>query len=379
MGWQYLLWKERCIKMASSLCFSRNSRLLLVLVLFLSFLPCNQINAADVFTQIPGDIDFILTVDVAKILASRHYKVMEAEMMKDDLRKAKYEFFVKTTGIDPARDIQSAHLFLKAPEKAAAKSDVAVKPEIAILVKGNFKADSILPILKVKMAEKKIDIKEETYNGIRMWHGKNNRGEEMGFAFLNDGSSVLGNTDMLRTVMDLSVSKDKNPVNLYANSSLMGLVKPMIGQKMVWMAANLPQGAKEAAAANPRMQIFKSVESITFTLDVEENFAAVLKVLASGEKEASEVFGVLNGYLMMGRMLAGAKPLVGELLKNLTASVEGVTTMVDFTVKFDDLKAVIEKVRNMGQAMGNSSAPAPASTPAPVSAPSDTDEGASIK
>ena len=116
--------------------------------------------------------------------------------IKEDKNQAKYQEFIKETGIDPQKDIHGLAVAL-----AGQAEGTAAKQEAVVVVSLKYDKDLLLAKMKKDGAE----IKEETYQGVVVYSGlKAEPGKPPASAAFLDASTVVVGTDgMVRKVIDV--------------------------------------------------------------------------------------------------------------------------------------------------------------------------------
>jgi len=264
-------------------------------------------DAEDMLNLIPVDVEGVFFVDAHKAMSTE----FADKIIKEDENYQKYLEFVEKSGIDPQKDIYYIALGIAGDLEGENQEGVAV-------VNMKYDADTILGLVREKMAEEEQEMEEEEYEGMtiyKIWQ----EGEPMAFSMINE-SNIVGGTEIhVKSVLDV-MNKKKD--NVFKNEKLAAIIEKTNKDAMVWGAMLLPAETMEkAASANPMMGALKSISAIALYFDYG-NQMLTAEILAMGPDSESnkQVADALTGIKSFGAMAAGEKPEIGELLNAIQIS-----------------------------------------------------------
>jgi len=223
----------------------------------------------------------------------------------------KYQEFVEKSGIDPQKDIYYVALGIAGDLEGEDQEGVAI-------VNMKYDADTVMGLIREKVAEEEQELGEEEYEGMtiyKIWE----EGKPMAFSMINE-SNIVGGTEIhVKSVLDV-MNKKKD--NVFKNEKLAAILNKTNKDAMVWGAMLLPAETMEkAASSNPMMGAMKSISAIALYFDYK-NQTLTAEIMAMGPDAASnkQVAEALTGIKSFGAMAAGEKPEIGELLNAIQIS-----------------------------------------------------------
>ena len=258
-------------------------------------------DAEDMLNLIPADVQGVFFVDAHKAMSTEFAE----KMIKDDENYQKYMEFVEKSGIDPQKDIYYAAIGIAGELQGENQEGVAV-------VNMKYDADTLLGLIREKMAEEEQQMEEEEYEGMtiyKIWQ----EGQPMAFSMINESNIVGGNEVHVKSVLDV-MNKKKD--NVFKNEKLAAIIDRTNKDAMLWGAMLLPEEAMEqAASANPMMSALKSINAVALYFDYENKMIKA-EIMAMGPDAESnkQVAEALIGIKSFGAMAAGERPEIGELL-----------------------------------------------------------------
>lgn len=285
----------------------------------------------DMLSLLPMNAQGVLFVNVNQAMSIEAADKMIRE--SDDYQK--YMEFVEKTGIDPQKDIFYV---------AAAMTGLGGDEEKGVaVINMKYDRDTILPLIKEKMAEEGKELMEMEYSGLTIYKVEKEEAaepveqeeeqeiqqeqqekedkelEEGAFAFLDSSNIVIGSEEEVKSVIDIS---QKKADNLYKNQALADLLAKTNKEGILWGAILIPaEAAKKAAEENPMMSSFAAMEAASFLFDYKnQNILAEIKLMSDNEENNKKIADALNGLKAFGGMLAAEKPEIGELMNKIEIS-----------------------------------------------------------
>ncbi len=257
--------------------------------------------AEDMLNLIPVDVQGVFFVDANKAMNTEFAN----KMIQENEDYQKYQEFVAKSGIDPQKDIYFVAIGVAGELEGEDQEGVAV-------VNMKYDRDTVLGLIKEKLAEDEQELEEEEYEGMtiyKIWE----EGKPMAFSMINESNIVGGNETHVKSVLDV-MNKKKD--NVFKNEKLAAIINKTNKDAMVWGAMLLPEETMEkAASANPMMGALKSINAIALYFDYK-NQMITAEIMAMGPDADSnkQVAEALTGIKSFGAMAAGEKPEIGELM-----------------------------------------------------------------
>ncbi len=305
--------------------------------------------AGSVLDLIPMDTALVVNMNFGKLLSTEAIKKQVDEGMSKQTpeQKKAYTDFVTKTGIDPLKNLKEVVVFIAG--KAEGKAD---KPKGGVFITGAFDIEKILKAIKddPKAAADTVIEKFEGFDAIK---GKKDP-ESIGI-FLDNGTALIGNTDVVKSVAEVKAGKGKNLSN---NTAFGNVLKKTDANASVWGVGLIPQTLKDQAKANPQAAPLAAINALffSFNYDPDLNFSFTGEVDKKENMDA--VMTSLNGFLAMIKMMGAQSPEAAEVLNLIKVEAADTSAKVSLNVakaKLDEIKKKIEEKMK--------AAPAPAVAP----------------
>ena len=263
--------------------------------------------------------------------------------------------FLKETGIDIERDIDTVVASMSAAEK-----------EAVVLVRGRFNEGQIESLLRQGTGD------VEQYQGIRVVTGAPkppammdgadgtmprdvaNPGEHtMSVAFLETGLLAIGQTAAVKRAIDSKVSGQ----NVTTNGELMKYVNDIRGGQSAWAVGRMDAMKQQADIPEQVLQHMPAVQWVALTTQINGGVTGSIRADTLDDAAAENLRDVIRGGLAMGRLVSGQDQKFKMLLDSLQMSGTGKTVALTFSVSPEmvDVLAGLAQLSDMQ--------PKPATTP----------------
>jgi hypothetical protein len=279
-----------------------------------SFVACGKkVEGPGAGTAVTGNLLNLLPKNVQGVIVFDFNRAINMpfadKAIKEDKNQAKYQEFIKETGIDPQKDIYGIALAL-----AGQTEGMAAKQEGVVVVSLKYNKDLLL----AKMKKDGDEIKEETYEGVVIYSGvKTEPGKPpASAAFLDASTALVGTDDMVRQVIDVSRKKGENVLK---NDALAAIIKTANKGALVWSAFAIPEEAtKKLAQSNPMMSALEGMKAMTLFFDYKDKtYLFEIKTQGGDETKNTQLAGMLTGFKALGAGAAAKNPDIGELLNRI--------------------------------------------------------------
>ena len=312
--------------------------------------------AADITKMIPEDTDFILQVNVAKILAMPEIqKQINDEFEKQADQKKTYEEVKAKSGFDPLKDLTNVVLF-SSGKVLDGKEAVG-----GALIEGKYDIEKIIKVIKEDENAKK-DVDVTVVDGFNCVVPKNSK-DGYGM-FLDNQYVVVGSQTGVDAVKAVKMGKGKTIEN---NKAFIAILNKIDSKSTISGAGILPQAFKEKCKQNPNAAAFANIDSFFFDFNNDKNMVFNLNAEVDKAENVNNVLTQVNGFVAMIKMFASqAGPEISEAVNMLTASNTGTTIKLSLDIpaeKVAEIKAKLqEKAKQMEQQKleqqkGNENAP----------------------
>ena len=239
--------------------------------------------------------------------------------------------FLKETGIDIERDIDTVVASVSADQKAA-----------VVLVRGRFNEGQIESLLRQNAG----DVQE--YKGIRIATGARhevaaatdgtvtevprdvviNHDQPPAVAFLETGLLAIGSLDSVKSAIDAKGSGQ----NVTTNSELMTYVNGIRGGQSAWAVGRFDAIKQAAELPDQISQHIPAVQWVALTTHFNGGVTGSIRADAIDDAAAENLRDVIRGGLAMGRLVSGEDQKLKLLLDSMQMSGTGKTVALTFSV-----------------------------------------------
>lgn len=187
----------------------------------------------------------------------------------------------------------------------------------------------------------------EAYKGRTIYtHPKENHGELMGVAFIQNDVVAMGSVAAIKSALDV----ESAGTSVVASTEVMDMVRK-VEDGNVWAV-----GRFDALAGHARLpeQVASQIPAITWfsaSGQVNGGVTGHLSVEARDDEAAKNLRDVVGGFMAFGRLQAGSKPEIQSLLNSIQLGGEAKTVTLSFTVPsevFDALKSMADSKMKKG-------------------------------
>ncbi|GAB4275261.1 MAG: hypothetical protein Kow0029_16210 [Candidatus Rifleibacteriota bacterium] len=317
-------------------------KLMLVTAVILAFTG-SAIFGADLFQLVPQEADFVIQVNINKILTTPEAKKALMESLeKSPEQKAAFDDFVKNTGFNPMENLNQVVVF------STGKIDPKNPSQIAgAIFEGKFEINKILEAIKKdEKAAKDVEIKKvDGFDAVFPKNKKDGYG-----LFLDANTAVVGAEPGVMAVKDIKLGKAKN---VTARKEFFDILKKIDKNATVSGAGLIPQDLKEKVKANPQAAPLASLNYFHFAFSHGQNIEFTFNGEVDKKENVETVMTSLNGFLAMLKMFAAQAPEAAEVLNMVKLTAKGTTVAINLNVpraKLEEIKKRMEqKINEMKQ------------------------------
>ncbi len=257
----------------------------------------------DLLSVLPKTMNGVVVIDVHRAITT---EVVD-KAIKDSAEYQKYQEFIKQTGIDPQKDIQSLVIGFSAT--GTGEEALASGAGVVSLVYDKTK-------LLAKIKELTPNLIEQTYEGIVLFASPEEKDKPMFGAFLDETRIAIGNEADIKSVIDVFKKKSESVLK---NEKVAALIKTANTNAMAWsVIAFPPEMMKDIVAKNPMAADLADIHALSIFFDYANKALQLeIKGLGGDAEKNKKLADTLNGFKAIGGMAAGEKPEVGELLNKI--------------------------------------------------------------
>ena len=279
---------------------------------------------------LPANSTAVAYANVREVMNSDFRQKLSAAMPTGEGR----DEFLKETGIDIERDIDTVVASVSANEKDA-----------VVLIRGRFNDGQIESLLRQNAG----DVQE--YKGIRIATGAQrevvaaqttdgtvvtdvprdvviNTDQPPAVAFLETGLLAIGSLDSVKSAIDAKVSGQ----NVTTNSELMTYVNGIRAGQSAWAVGRFDAIKNAAELPDQISQHLPAVQWVALTTHFNGGVTGSIRADATDDAAAENLRDVIRGGLAMGRLVSGEDVKLKLLLDSMQMSGTGKTVALTFSV-----------------------------------------------
>lgn len=314
----------------------------------------------------PRETNFVVMANVARMRGTPLWNRMLALRDESPEQKAKYDDFVKKTGLDPLQHVDS--IFAGFPTTKGSGEFGA------ILRGGPFDEAKLVAYMKEQAQKDGGDFTSTDYNGKKLYSDKS--GQTYG-AFLdgpNGRTLALGGREWIKKIVDLSAKSDGD--SAAKNDALTALIKKTRTGDALWGAGIVPDDARQALKDDPRLTDAATMKDAYASLDLQGGFSLAGAVDLAGEPEAKTLSARVNDQLADAKRNPQVQMMgLTQFLDAIKATSQAATFHLDVKLTQTQVDDLIARLQGLfktfggalggGAGMGAPSAP-PAMEPPPA-------------
>ena len=260
----------------------------------------------EILTWLPQSAMGVVVVDVKRAMSTEFVD----KSIKENKEYAKYQEFVKETGIDPQRDVYTVGVALMSEPDAEGKP----KAQPGVAINMTYKKD----VLLAKLKEKATGVTEQDYNGVTIYGMKDKEDEAkppMFGAFFDDTHILFGTETTIKAMIDTAHKKAGNAAK---SEVLVPLMKTVNKNAMLWAAISIPKELAAEAEKSPMTADLKSIKALLMSFDYRDKALQLeIKGIGADADTNKKLADTLNGFKALGSMAGGEKPEIGELIDKI--------------------------------------------------------------
>jgi hypothetical protein len=283
--------------------------------------------AAEPDNYMPANADLVLMVNFRQIVDSPVVQKYAVEEIKKNLEKdEKAQAFIKATGLNPLKDIDSLMVV---------NTGGLDKGQQLFVVRGTFDKAKIHTALQdyAKKEAGKLTILPPQ-DGIQVYEFKPEKKDDKSvFSAFADNKTIVATQSKENTV---KAAKGGGKAPAAPTAKMKAALSKVSGKESVWVAGVITDEARAALKKNQQSAAFtEKLDMITGSINITDAAQASLQLHTTDAEAAKQLKGVISQVLSFAKVAiqdnADVPPAAVELLGSLTINVD--KTTVDIGLK----------------------------------------------
>ena len=277
---------------------------------------------------VPADAALVAYADVRAVMSSE----LRRELMptiETGARKGR-QMMSDFAGIDVEKQVD--HVLGYVERSAAQAPDTSEAPRAVMLVQGTFEQARIEQFIRDHKGT------VENYHGHSIsLHQKGE--EEMAVGFVRPDLLAVGQSSLVRRVLDLSNDTSGKTQDLTANTELMTLIRDASGST-AWVVGHfdaLSRGMKLPASVSRQVPPLRLVSA---KANVNGGIKATIRADTADQPAAEQLREVVRAFVALARLHGGGKSELQSALKSIQLSGTDKTVQMTFAISSETVRAL---------------------------------------
>jgi hypothetical protein len=268
---------------------------------------------------VPMDAQLVAYADVRELVHSEFHR----RWIGEHRAPTGLDGLLGQLGLDPETDIDSVLVTVSASPAGSGREDVLV------LVRGRFDET------RIEHAVRERGGRASDYQGTRLVRYAGPDQNEAAVAFLEPGLLGLGSTAVVRQAVDLAAGD----LSLTANDEVMSLVRSVAAGHL-WAVGRFGALASRARLPLDPVGGLPTLGWFSASGRVTDGLEGVIRVDAEDAESAGNLRDVVQGFVALARVQAGATPGLTKVVNSLQLTTQGRAVTLSFAVPADAVSAL---------------------------------------
>jgi|SRR5688572_9919850 len=230
-------------------------------------------------------------------------------------------------------------------------------PRALVMVQGTFDPARIEAFIR----ERAVTIDE--YKGRKIFV-RSEDGHEMAVGFIGSDLIAMGQSDLVRGVIDQSQGAGLAK-NITSNSEMMTLIRDNAGST-AWVVGQFSEISRRMRLPSGVAGQVPPVRLVAAKANINGGVKLAIRAETGDAAAADQLRDLVRGFIALGRLQAGSKPELENLLKTIELSGTNKTVRLSFALPADTVRALAPTRGGRGGRGGRGRGPEePAAPPAP--------------
>jgi hypothetical protein len=293
---------------------------------------------------VPREANLVAMANLKKLRATPLWKRIIEVPEQTPEQKARYADFVKQTGLDPLKQIDS--IFVALPQASAA-GDYA-----AILRGGPFDEARLIEFMRKQFKDDGSDIFESEYHGHKRY--TDGKGGTTFATFIGKDTIVFANDAWSQKVIDLAATPPVGE-SARANAALAALIKKTRTDDGVWGAGIVSDDSRQRLAQNDQLKSAGSMKDLYGSVDFTGGLKIDTVVDLGTDADAAELAKTLKDQIAQSRQNSQVQLMgFGRYIDAIKVEAKGPSLHLDVKLDQAGLDDLIERATGLMKTIGGS-------------------------
>ena len=296
----------------------------------------------DELKYVPASAAVVAYANVRDVMSSEFRQKLR-QVLPDHDQKGQEEF-QRETGINIETDIDYVLAWMSPNPDGAVPSQTGVEAEAH---HGPFGSGSGMVLLRGRFDDARLQSLATEHGGAIEMLGSaklvkfNKADHPAAIAFLEPGLIALGHEATVRA----AISHGGGTGTIRDNAELMSLITDLEGSSNLWAVGRMDALANQARLPEQIVSQIPAVKWFAASSEVNGGLSAVLRAEARDDEAAKNLRDVVQGFMALAKLQAGAKPEFTALINSIQLSGTGKTVALSFEVPSGLIDVMSQKVK----------------------------------
>ncbi len=309
---------------------------------------------------VPSDVALVAFADVHAVMTSDLRRALMPGVDPES-RKGR-QMMNDFAGVDVEKQVNRVVAYVERFSPPDPQSQA--KPEIPrtlVLVQGTFEPARIEAFIRERAGTM------DEYKGRKILL-RHEDGHDIAVGLVGSDLIAMGQADLVRRVIDTSQDGSGPEKTIAANGEMMNLIRDSAGST-AWVVGQFDEISRRMRLPSAIAGQVPPIRLVAVKANINGGIKAVIRAEAGDETAANQLRDVVRGFISLGRLQAGGKQELENLLKSIELSGSDTTVRLSFAVSPETLRVITPAVRGRGSrgrgapnqepGTGNQNPPAP--------------------
>ncbi len=296
---------------------------------------------------VPADVALVAFADVRAVMNSDLRRALMPSIDPES-RKGR-QMMNDFAGVDVEKQVNRVVAYVEPYTPPDPQSQA--KPEIPralVLVQGSFEPARIEAFIRERAGTM------DEYKGRKIFVRRED-GHEIAVGLVGSDLIAMGQADLVRRVIDMSLDGSGLVKTITANPEMMNLIRDNAGST-AWVVGQFDEISRRMRLPSGLAGQVPPIRLVSVKANINGGVKAAIRAEAGDKAAADQLRDVVRGFLSLARLQAGGKQELENTLKSIELSGSDSTVRLSFAVSPETLRVIAP---SRGRGRGRSGPPSP--------------------
>jgi hypothetical protein len=289
---------------------------------------------------VPADVAVVAFADVRAVMSSELRRALMPGIDPES-RKGR-QMMNDFAGVDVERQVNRVVAYVEA--YTPPDPQLQVRPEVPralVMVQGTFEPARIETFIRERGGTM------DEYKGRKIFVRRED-GHEVAVGLVGSDLIAIGQGDIVRRVIDMSLDGSGLAKAITANPEMMILIRDNAGST-AWVVGQFDEISRRMRLPSGVAGQVPPIRLVSVKADINGGVRATIRAETGDEAAADQLRDVVRGFLSLARLQAGGKQDLEGTLKSIELSGSDTTVQLSFAVSPETLRVIAPSSRGRGR------------------------------